>query len=77
VDRIQGWQKKLLSKAGKGILVKVVAQAIPIYAMSFFDLTKGLCEELDSMISLCWWSQNDKENKIHWLAWEKLTLPKK
>lgn len=29
------------------------------------------------MIGRWWWSQNDKEHKIHWLAWEKLTLPKK
>jgi hypothetical protein len=49
--RIQGWQDKLLSKAGKEILVKAVAQAIPTYAMSCFDLTKGICEELNSMIS--------------------------
>lgn len=62
--RIQGWQEKLLSKAGKEILVKAVAQAIPTYAMSCFDLTKGLCDEINSMISKWWWSQNDKENKI-------------
>jgi hypothetical protein len=66
-----------LSKAGKEILVKAVAQEIPTYVMSCFDLTKGLCEELNSMIARWWWSQNDKDNKIHWLAWEKLTLPKK
>ena len=68
--RIQGWQEKLLSKAGKEILVKAVAQAIPTYAMSCFDLTKGLCDELNSIIGRYWWSQQDKVNKIHWLAWE-------
>jgi len=63
--RIQGWQEKLLSKAGKEILVKAVAQAIPTYAMSCFELTKGLCDELNSMIGKWWRSQNDKDNKIH------------
>jgi hypothetical protein len=67
-SRIQGWQEKLLSKAGKEILIKVVAQSIPTYAMSCFDLTKGLCDELSSMISRYWWNQQDKIHKIHWLS---------
>jgi hypothetical protein len=50
-NRIQGWQEKLLSKAGKEILIKAVAQSIPTYAMSCFDLTKGVCDELSMIIA--------------------------
>ena len=76
-SRIQNWQEKLLSKAGKEILIKAVAQSIPTYAMSCFHLTKGLCDDLSSIIGRYWWSQQDKINKIHWLSWEKLTRTKK
>ena len=76
-QKIQGWKERMLSKVGKEILVKACAQAIPIFAMSCFDLTKGLCEHINSMISRFWWAQQDKENKIHWLGWDKLTLSKK
>ena len=40
--RIQGWNEKFLSWAGKEILIKVVAQAIPTFAMGCFDLSKTL-----------------------------------
>lgn len=68
--KIQGWKEKLLLKGGKEILIKDVAQAIPVYSMACFDLTKSLCDELSSMINRYWWSQMDKENKIHWIKWE-------
>jgi hypothetical protein len=74
---LQGWKQKLLSKAGKEILIKAVAQAIPVYAMACFDLTKSLCDEISSMIGRYWWSNMDKENKIHWVSWENMTKPKK
>jgi hypothetical protein len=64
----------MLSKAGKEILIKSRTQAIPIYAMTCFDITKGMCEEINSMMSKYWWAQQDKENKIHWLGWERLNL---
>lgn len=75
--KIQGWKEKLLSKAGKEILIKAAAQAIPVYTMTCFDLTKNLCDELSSMICKFWWSQMDKVNKIHWTCWEKLSKPKR
>lgn len=76
-NKIEGWKEKLLSKAGKEILIKAAAQAIPVYSMACFDITKSVCNELSSMVSRFWWSQMDKENKIHWTSWEKLSKPKK
>jgi len=70
--RIRGWKEKLLSKAGKEVLIKAVAQAIPSYAMSCFDITKTLCDQIGAMTCRYWWSVQDKENKMHWLSWEQL-----
>ena len=79
-DRIwnymHGWNERTLSRQGKEILVKGVAQAVPRFAMSVFYLTKTFCEELSAMISRYWWSQQDKDNKIHWVGWPKLTRSK-
>jgi hypothetical protein len=48
--KIQGWKIKLLSKAGKEVLIKAVIQSMPTYVMSIFDLTKMLCDVINSMI---------------------------
>jgi hypothetical protein len=61
-----------LSKAGKVILIKAVAQAIPTYAMSCFDLTKSLCDEISKMICRYWWSQQDDNQKCHWISRDNL-----
>jgi hypothetical protein len=74
--RLQGWKEKLLSKAGKEVLIKAVVQAIPSYAMSCFDLTKTLYDEISNMIGRFWWAQPEKENKMHRLSCDLLCLRK-
>ena len=39
----------LLSRAGKEVLIKVVAQSIPTYSRGGFQLPGKLCDELDTM----------------------------
>ena len=48
------WKEKLLSKAGKEVSIKVVAQAIPTYSMSFFKILDSLGDEMTSLIRNFW-----------------------
>jgi hypothetical protein len=66
--RLQGWKEKLLSQAGREVLIKAVIQAIPTYAMSCFKFPKGLCSEISSMATRFWWGQRGLERKVHWLG---------
>ena len=69
---LAGWKEKMLSKAGKEVLIKAVAQALPTYTMSCFKIPDSLCDELTTMIRKFWWGQKKDENKISWLSWEKM-----
>ncbi|XP_023911364.1 uncharacterized protein LOC112022977 [Quercus suber] len=74
--KLTGWKGELLSKAGKEVLIKAVAQAIPTYTMSCFKILDSLCDELTSMIRQFWWGQRGEEKKMAWLSWDKLCEPK-
>ena len=74
--RLQGWYTKTLSMGAKEVLIKYVALALPIYAMSVFQLPKELVARLTSAIVEYWWSSGDKKRKIPWVAWQKLCKPK-
>ena len=76
VQWLQGWKEKFLSRAGREILIKAVAQAIPTYAMNCFKLPKTWCEEINSLIARYWWGQKNEERKLHWIRWDKLCTAK-
>ncbi|KAL0454593.1 UNVERIFIED_CONTAM: putative ribonuclease H protein [Sesamum latifolium] len=74
-SRITGWNEKLLSQAGKAVLIKSIIQAIPTYAMGCFKLPVTLLKEIHGMIANFWWN-NRRKNKVHWISFDKLCASK-
>ena len=72
----KGGRKKILSQAGKEVLIKSVIQAIPTYTMSCFKLPRGLVKELEILIRKFWWGYNGDNRKVHWVKWERLCKAK-
>ena len=63
-SKLLGWKEKLLFNAGKKILIKTAAQAVPTYTMSIFKLPNSFCDEMTCMVRKFWWGQTNEKNKI-------------
>ena len=74
--RLAGWAEQFLSQAGKEVLVKAVAMALPNFAMSCFKLSIGVCKDLEKAIRNFWWRGSDKRNGVHWISWDRLMKQK-
>ena len=54
----------MFSQARKEILIKAIAQAIPIYTMSVFKLPNTLCNKMTGMVRKFWWGQTNEKTKM-------------
>lgn len=48
--RLQNWKNKFLSLAGKEVMLKAVAMAMPMYVMSCFKLPRKLCNDINALM---------------------------
>ena len=66
--RINGWSGKLLSRGGKEVQIKSVAQAVPSYVMPCYLIPHGIYKKLSAVVARFWWSTKDNNRGIHWIA---------
>ncbi|PRQ38153.1 putative RNA-directed DNA polymerase [Rosa chinensis] len=74
--KLTSWKTKILSSAGKEIMIKVVAQTMPLYTMNCYLLPKGLCDDLQQLCAQFFWGDTDDKKKIHWRSWDRMCLTK-
>ena len=74
--KINGWEGRLLSQAGRAVLVQAVGQAIPVYSMNYFKLPSGFLQEINMMLAGFWWGDVGTKRKMHWKQWGQLCISK-
>ncbi|GAA0141496.1 hypothetical protein LIER_02628 [Lithospermum erythrorhizon] len=70
--RISGWKGKLLSQAGKEVMVKSEKSTIPNFVMNCFQLPMGIIDELNRTMANFFWANGDGDKGVHWKAWDKM-----
>ncbi|XP_021732105.1 uncharacterized protein LOC110698909 [Chenopodium quinoa] len=64
--KLQGWKEKLLSQAGKEILLKSVIQAIPTYLMGVYKFPAEVIRKIHVAMANFWWGKSVDRKRIHW-----------
>ncbi|KAM0052219.1 putative RNA-directed DNA polymerase [Helianthus debilis subsp. tardiflorus] len=76
-SRLASWKAKTLSIGGRLVLIKAVLESLPIYFLSIFKAPVKVINSLESIIRNFLWGGSEDIKKLHWVAWEKVTLPKR
>ena len=74
--KLSSWKAKLLSPAGRVILVQFVTFAIPAYYMQNVTLPIRICSNLDKMNKDFLWGSTNERKKMHMISWDKVCRPK-
>ena len=76
-SKLLGQRCKALSWAGHNTLIKSIAQSLPTYAFSSFDVLVTVCDKFDTSRRLFWWNLNKTlSHSLAWKAWYLLCLLK-
>ena len=65
-----------MSEGGKEVLLKSIALALYVYAMSCFKLQQEVCAKTTSVMIEFWSTSRSNKKKTPWVAWQKLCKDK-
>ena len=77
IKRITGWKGKLLSSAGKLVLLKSCLASTPIYLLSVIKLPKWAIENINSQMANFLWNDQEGNHKYHLSNFKSLAPKKK
>ena len=76
LKRMYGWRGKLLSHAGRIVLIKTCLASIPIYLMSFFKFPKWALKLINTHMANFLWNDYEGHGRIHLANWQLVSMKK-
>nr|KAJ0202709.1 hypothetical protein LSAT_V11C500285080 [Lactuca sativa] len=76
-NKLSIWKAKNLSFGGRLTLVKSVLGSLPLFYFALFKAPKKVIAVLEGIRRRFLWGGVENCKKIHWVAWETITRPKK
>jgi hypothetical protein len=74
--KLAGWKSRLLSPAGKLVLIKSVVTPIPKYVMQCMSVPIKVCNSIDRLCRDFLWGSTEEKRKLHLVSWQKVTVHK-
>uniref|UniRef100_M1E0C2 RNase H family protein n=1 Tax=Solanum tuberosum TaxID=4113 RepID=M1E0C2_SOLTU len=75
VNRVAGWQSKLLSFGGKVTLIKHVLQSLPIHILAATSTPSTVMKQIQGIMADFFWGWRHDKKKYHWSSWKNLSFP--
>lgn len=75
VNKLQGWQGRILSTGAKLTLIKVFLIALPIYYFSLSAPTTATIKDMHRILANFFWNDNNGQHKCHWIKRTRICLP--
>jgi hypothetical protein len=76
IKRIAGWRGKLLTQAGRLLLIKTCLASIHIYLLSFIKFPKWVIDLINPHLANCFWDDFEGHKKLHMAYWHLICMKK-
>jgi hypothetical protein len=76
IKRIAGWRGKLLTQAGRLVLIKACIASIPVNLLSFIKFPRWAIDLINSNMPNCFWDDYEGHRKFHLANWHLICMKK-
>ena len=73
-DKLAGWKARVLSPAGKRVLINSASTPIVEYYMQCCALPANVCKAVDKLHRDFLWGSTEEKRKLHLVNWNTVTL---
>lgn len=74
--KLTSWKGKLLSYGGRLVLINSVLTSMPMFLLSFFEISVGVRKRLDFYRSRFFWQSDEIKRKYKLSRWDIVCRPK-